>query len=216
VGDRFVRGCSRRRGIRRAVCLLLVFVLALAASGCGKSGQGAKTDPEKGSDAELLNAALAQELTALDAYTHGLPLLKGPLAAVGRQFRAHEQEYANAILKAIRGLGGEMEAEAADLDLSEVDSEADFLALAYELEGAALSAYLDAAPRLFTAAPRTLAASLAAGHAQHLAVLRQALGADLAAAAPEAFDSGEEPLPNAADPAGAGTRSGAPKPTGGG
>lgn len=212
--DRFVGGFSRRRGTRRAVSLLLAF-LALAALGCGKSGQGAKTDPEKGSDAELLNAALAQELTALDAYTLGLPLLEGSLGAVGRQFRAHEQEYANAITKAIRGLGGDTEAEPGDLDFSEVKTQADFLVIAYELEGAALSAYLDAAPQLFTAAPRTLAASLAAGHAQHLTVLRQGLGADLIEAVPEAFDSGEVPLPAGAGPEDEGARSGAPKPTGG-
>jgi rubrerythrin len=212
--NRFVGGYSRRRGVRRAVLLLLAF-LALAALGCGKSGQGAETDPEKGADAELLNAALAQELTALDAYTQGIPLLKGPLGAVGRQFRAHEQEYANAIVKAIRGLGGEMEGKPADLDFSEVKTQADFLTLAYELESAALAAYLDVAPQLFTAAPRTLAASLAAAHAQHLTVLRQGLGADLAEAVPEAFDSGEEPLPARAGPKDAGTRSDAPKPTGG-
>lgn len=191
--DRLAGGYGRRRGFGRAVCLFLA-VFALAATGCGKSGQGAKTDPEKGSDAELLNAALARELTALDAYTRGLPLLKGSLAAVGREFRAHEQEYANAITKAIRGLGGETEAEREELDFSEVASRADFLALVYELENAALATYLDAAPRLFTEAPRTLAASLAAGHAQHLVVLRQALGAGLAESVPEAFESGEEPL----------------------
>jgi Ferritin-like domain len=213
VGEnRFVGGYSRRRGTRRAVSLLLVLLALAAALGCGKSGNGAETDPEKGSDAELLNAALAQELTALEAYTQGLPLLKGPLGAVGRRFRAHEQEYANAIVKAIRGLGGEMEGEPADLDLSEVKTQADFLVLAYELEGAALIAYRDAAPQLFTAAPRTLAASLAAGHAQHLAVLRQGLGANLAEAAPEAFDSGEEPLPAGARSEDEGTRPGAPKP----
>ncbi len=212
--DRFVGGFSRRRGIRRAVSLLLA-LLALVALGCGNSGQGAETDPEKGSDAELLNAALAQELTALNAYTRGLPLLKGPIRAVGRHFRAHEQEYADAITKAIRGLGGEVEAKAADLDLSKVKTEADFLVLAYELEGAALTSYLDVAPQFFTSAPRTLAASLAAGHAQHLVVLRQGLGADLADAVPEAFDSGEEPPPTSAGTKDEGTSSGAPKPPAG-
>lgn len=209
--DRFVGGYSRRRGARRAVLLLLA-LLVLTPIGCGKSGQGAKTDPEKGSDAELLNAALAQELAVLDAYTHGTPLLKGSLRAVGRQFRAHEQEYANAIVKAIRGLGGEMEAEPDELDLAGVKTRADFLVLAYELEGAALSAYIDAAPQLFTPAPRTLAASLAAAHAQHLAVLRQGLGADLAEAVPQPFDSGEEPLPAAVVADDEGTPPVAPKP----
>ncbi len=191
--DRFV-GLSRRRGIRRAVCVLSAF-LVLLPLGCGKSGQGAETDPEKGSDAEFLNVALAQELNLLDAYTAALPSLKGRHRAVGRSLRAHQQEYADAITKAIRGLGGRTEAELEDLDLSEVEGEAGFLELLYDLEGGALSAYLDAAPQLYTPAPRTLAASLAAGHAQHLVVLRESLGAGRVEAVPEAFDSGEEPPP---------------------
>ena len=46
-------------------------------------------------------------------------------------------------------------------------------------------------------APRTLAASLAASHAQHLVVLRQALGAEPAESVPEAFEDGEVPPPGA-------------------
>jgi ferritin-like protein len=210
-----VRGQSRRRGLGRAA-LLLVALLALVAAGCGKSGNGAETDPEKGSDAEVLNAALVQELTMLDAYTRGLPLLRGSLRRLGRELRAYEQEYANAITKAIRGLGGETEAQRSDLDFSRVSDQADFLTLAYELESAAFVAYLDAAPRLFTDAPRTLAASLAAGHAQHLVVLRQGLGAKLADAVPEAFESGEEPPPAAATATNDGRPGQSSTPAGGG
>jgi len=160
-------------------------------SGCGKSGRGAETDPEKGHDVEILNAALSGELTTLDAYTQGRLLLRGSQRAVGRLLRAQEQEYVDALTKAIRGLGGETEAEAEELDFSPLKTQADFLALAYELESSALASYVDAAPGLFTAAPRTLDVSLAAGHAQHLVLLRQALGASPAASAPEAFDGGE-------------------------
>jgi rubrerythrin len=212
--DRFLRGCGRRRGFGRAALLFLA-ALSLAGLGCGKSGQGAETDPEKGSDAALLNTALAQELTAFEGYTSGLPLLKGTDRALWRELRAYEQEYANAITKAIRGLGGETEAESSELDLSEVDTKVDFLVLAHELESAALAVYLDAAPRLFTAAPRTLATSLAAAHAQHLALLRQALGSDLAESVPDAFESGEEPPPAGPRPADEGTPRGAAKPPGG-
>lgn len=200
--NRLVRGYGGRRGSGRAAASLLALV-AIFAIGCGRGGDGAETDPEKGSDAELLNAALGRELTALDAYTHGAPPLKGPLGAVGRRFRAQEQEYVDALTKAIRGLGGETDAEASDLDLSGIDGRADFLRLAYALESAALAAYLEQTPRLYTAAPRTLAASLAAAHAQHLVVLRQGLGASPAASVPEAFD-GEVPPPGGVAPAGGG------------
>jgi Ferritin-like domain len=194
-GSRFLRGDSGRRGICRASLLFLALLALVASAGCGKSGQGAETDPEKGSDAELLNLALARELVLVEAYTDGVRFTHGALRGVTRRFRAYEREYIDAITKAIRGLGGETEAEPSDLDLSEVKGQADFLDLAYRLEGSAVSEYLDEVPQLFTDAPRTLAASLAAGHAQHLVVLRQALGTGWGGAVPEAFESGEEPPP---------------------
>ncbi|MGC1853163.1 MAG: ferritin-like domain-containing protein, partial [Solirubrobacterales bacterium] len=168
----------------------------ILACGCGDSGRGAETDPEKGSDAEILNAALGRELTMLDAYTRAQQVvLRADRRAVWRQLRAHTQEYANALTKAIRGLGGDTEAEPEELDLTRLKDRAAFLVRAYELESAALAAYVEAAPRLYTSAPRTLATSLAAGHAQHLVVLRQDLGASRAASVPEAFDGGEVPPP---------------------
>ncbi len=186
---------------RAAFALLLIAVLA---PGCGKRGHGAETDPEKGSDAEILNMALAQELTALDAYTGGMPKVRARFAPVARRLRAQEQEYVSAISKAIRGLGGEATATASELDLAKNRTQADVLTLAYELESAALATYLEAAPRLFTDAPRALVASLAAGHAQHLVVLRQGLGAAPAEAFPEAFDGGEVPPPGGDAPPGQG------------
>src|SRR4029077_12552747 len=101
-------------------------------------------------------------------YTSGQSLLRGLQRAVGRQLRAQEQEYADALTKGIRGLGGDIEAESEELDLTRVKDQTAFLSLAYELESAALASYIDAASRLYTSAPRTLDASLAAGHAQHL------------------------------------------------
>lgn len=186
-------GLGGRRGFGRAA--VIAVALAVAASGCGDSGHGAETDPEKGSDAAILNASLSRELTILSAYAHGRSLLRGAQRAVGRQLYAQEQEYVDAVTKAIRGLGGDTEAEAEELDFSQVKSQADFLGLAYELEGAALDSYVDKAAQLYTAAPRTLDAALAAGHAQHLVVLRRGLGAGEAESVPEAFDSAEVPAP---------------------
>jgi len=199
--DSPARGRGRRRGGGRAA-ILAALALALAVGGCGKSGHGAETDPEKGADASALNEALARELTLRDAYTRGLPLLGGGLYGVGRRLRAQEGEYVDALTKAIRGVGGETEAEVSELDA--FDDRAAFLALAYELESAALAAYVDATPRLYTSAPRTLDTSLAAAHAQHLVVLRQALGAGLSGAVPEAFDGGQVPPPSGGGSGGGG------------
>jgi hypothetical protein len=173
--DSSAGGYGRRRGsgraARRLALALALAALALAATGCGDSGHGAETNPEKGSDAAILNEGLSRELTALDAYARGSGLLHGRERALGRQLRAQEQEYIDALTKAIRGLGGDAEATTEELDFSQVKDQAAFLALAYELESAARDFYVDQAAHLYTAAPRTLDAWLAAGHGGHVAML---------------------------------------------
>jgi hypothetical protein len=171
-------GFGRRRGFGRAAAFLAIAAAAIfiVASGCGSSGHGAETDPEKGSDAEILNAALSRELTILDAYTRGRALLRGPQRALGRQLRAQEQEYIDAVTKSIRGLGGDIEAEAEELDFAQVKDRADLFELQDELESAAFDFYVDKAAQLYTAEPRTLDAWLAGGHAQHLAMLPDGKG----------------------------------------
>jgi hypothetical protein len=192
---------SGRRGVDcRVAFFFAATALVLALAGCGKSGQGAKTDPEKAADVEILNGLLAQELTLVGAYGSGLDRLRGPMLAAAAGFRGQSQAHANALTKAIRGLGGETEAEAAEAEAPGPRSREEALTLGYEAENRALALALEAAPRLQFDAPRTLAAALAASHAQHLAVLRQGLGASPAASVPEPFETGEEPPPaNPAD-----------------
>jgi hypothetical protein len=186
----------QRRGFGRAVVFLLV-VLAMVVSGCGRQGHGAETDSEKAADVEVLNAILAEELTAVAAYEQGLPLLRGPMLAVAGDFRGQDQVHVDALTKAIRGLGGETDAEAGELESPGPKNQDDALVLLYEEENAALSEAQDGVAHLRFTAPRTLAAALAANHAQHLTILRQGLGAGLAAAVPEAFESGDQPPPSA-------------------
>jgi hypothetical protein len=186
----------RRRGISRAAVYLIVCALAIVAGGCGSSGDSSTTDAEKAADVEVLNEALAQELTTVAAYKQGLALLRGSTLAVAAEFRGQDQAHVDALIKAIRGLGGEVEAEASELETPGPQSRVDALLLAYEEENAALAQALGAAPILLTPAPHTLVASLAASHAQHLAVLRQTLGASLTEAVPDAFESGYLPPPN--------------------
>jgi len=170
--DSFVGGFGRRRGFGRAASLFvaLLGVLWLAA-GCGRGGHGAETDPEKGSDAAILNDALGRELALLGVYTRGNRLLPARQRALGRRLRAEEQEYVDAITKAIRGLGGDTEAEPEEVDLGPAKDAAGLLALAAELEEATVEFYVDEAAHLYTAAPRTLDAWLAAGHGEHLGML---------------------------------------------
>ncbi len=202
--DSSIGGCGRWRGFGRATAMfaLAIAAIPLLVGGCGDSGHGAETDPEKGNDAAILNDGLTQELTIVSAYARGLPLLRGPRGALGRQLLAQEQEYVDGLTKAIRGLGGDTEAEAEELDFTTVKDQRDLLSLLYELENGALSYYLGEAAQLDTTAPRTLDTALAAGHAQHLVVLRQALGASPVESIPEGFDAGESPPPGGTGPAG--------------
>jgi hypothetical protein len=175
--DSSAGGFGRRRGFGRAATALAFALAAIVvASACGPSGRGAETDPEKGSDAAILNEALARELTILDAYTRGRLLLGGPRRAVARRLRADQQEHVSALTKAIRGLGGDTEAEAAELDPTRLANRAAFLALADELEQEAVDFYVDRAAQLYTPAPRTLDAWLAARHGEHLAMLPDGAG----------------------------------------
>jgi hypothetical protein len=185
----------QRRGVSRAAVCFTACALAATAIGCGGSGDDAPADSEKAADAAALNEVLAQELTTVDAYRPGLALLHGSTLAVAAQLRGQDQAHVDALTKAVRGLGAEVEAEASELEPPGPQSRADALVLAYEEENAALAQALAAAPSLQSPAPRTLAASLAASHAQHLAVLRQTLGASLAEAVPDAFESGYLPPP---------------------
>ena len=196
----------QRRGFGRAAVFLAVIALALLA-GCGRPGKGAETDSEKAAEVESLNAALAQEMTAIEAYEQGIARLRGPMLAVARQFRGQNQAHVDALTKAIRGLGGETDAEASELESPRPRNGAEALVLAYEGENAALSQAQSDAANLQFSMPRTLAAALAASHAQHLAILRQGLGAGLAASVPEAFEPGDLPPPAVAGAAG---ESGAP------
>jgi len=184
---------SQRRGLGRAAAFLIV--LAIVVSGCGRSGHGAATDSDKAADVEVLNTVLSQELTTVAAYEQALAQLHGGTLAVAGQLRGQDQTHLDAITKAIRGVGGETEAEAGELESPGPKGREEALLLAYEEENAALGQVLGETPHLNTPAPRMLAASLAASHAQHLTALRQLLGASLSASVPDAFETGDIPAP---------------------
>jgi rubrerythrin len=198
-------GNARRRHAHRALATLLAAAtLATAAllAGCGDDsgdsggGGGGAVAAEKAADAEVLNVAISQELTLVEAFDLGLPMLRRPQRReLFRQFIAQEREHIDGFTKAMRGLGGEVDAEPEEIDLSDVKSERDYLLFAYDLIGLQLTHFLDDVTHLHNRAPQSFAAAIAASQAQHLVVLRQLLGADLPEAVPEAFDTGEVPPP---------------------
>jgi Ferritin-like domain len=191
--ERRIAISRRRRGFGCAVAFFAALVVVV--SGCGRSGHGAATDSEKAADVEVLNTLLAQELTVVETYERSLSDLRGAALALAREFRGQSQAHVDALTRAIRGVGGETDAEASVLESSGPRSQAETLVLDYEAENAALAQALDAAPHLQTSAPQALAAALAASHAQHVALLRQSLGVSPLAAVPEPFESGDAPPP---------------------
>lgn len=198
-------GNARRRHAHPALAALLVAAALTAASllaGCGGDGSdsggggGGDVAAEKAADAEILNVAISQELTLVEAFDLGLPLLqRRQTSKLFRQFIAQEREHIDGFTKAMRGLGGEVDAEPEEIDISDVKSERDYLLFAYDLIGLQLTHFLDDVTHLNNRAPQSFAAAIAASQAQHLVVLRQLLGADLADSVPEAFDTGEVPPP---------------------
>ena len=82
---------TRRRDICRAAVVFAVTALAICASGCG-GGDNAATDSEKAADVEVVNAAMAQELTAIDAYSrvaqNALTPLHAPVTVFAKRVRS--------------------------------------------------------------------------------------------------------------------------------
>jgi hypothetical protein len=142
----------------------------------------------------VLNDSLAGEVTAIAAFERALPLLHGEMLLVAREFHGQDEAHVDALTKAIRGLGGEVEAEAAALEVPGPKGGAEALTAIYEAESAVLAQNLAAPSRLHTPAPRSVTAAIAASHAQHLAILRLGLGARLSTAVPQPYESGDQPL----------------------
>lgn len=182
--------------MRRALALAGLGALLAASllAGCGGGGGTTTVVTDKEADAEVLNRVLSRELAAVDAYSRVLPLLGGDRAMAAR-FRAQEQEHADAILKALRGLGARSEPEDEEIESDGLRSRADALDFLYEVESVSIDGGLRAISNLTMPWPRSLMGSIVANQAQRLALLRRALGARPLEAIPEAFENGTAPPP---------------------
>ncbi|HSS32510.1 MAG TPA: ferritin-like domain-containing protein [Solirubrobacterales bacterium] len=194
AANRITPGVAVRRGL---ALLAVTLLLAAALSACGEDGGGTSTAAtEQEADAEVLNEILTRQEAAIRAHEVSFPALhqQGNLAAA-RLFRAQEQEHVDATLKALRGLGAEMEPEAESIPADGLDTETEFLEFLYELESATMEAEVAAIGKLSAAAARTMLAATVANQAQHLAYLRGALGAGPLQAIPSAFENGTVAAP---------------------
>jgi hypothetical protein len=181
---------SSRRGLLRAAGAGLAG--AIAAAGCGHTSLRAQVhnSPQVlGTDVALLGQLLHLEHVGIAAYTAGTPLLPPATVKAGKLFLNDELEHAGALAGLIRAAGAKPPKPAPSYDLGHPRNSTEVLALLHRIESAQISAYLAALPRLEPAFVRQSVASILANDAQHVAVVRAALGRP---AVPSAFVSGRE------------------------
>jgi rubrerythrin len=177
---------ARRFFLSRSGLLLSGAAVALLA---GRDALAAK-EGAKGSDAKILNTALAAELEAVAAYQVGAEsgLLQKPVLDLAVTFQGHHKEHADVLAKTIQKLGGKPVAakDKYNFPVQNLKSQADVLRFAAGLERGAVSAYLGAVPLFHSKDLSKAAASILGDEAMHWAVLRNALGE---APVPSAFVS---------------------------
>jgi hypothetical protein len=177
-------GASRRGLLAGAGKTLSLTALGLitggALTGTAFAKKAKKADPAQ--DIAILNAAIALEHEGIGAYqlAAGSGLLTPGVLQVGVTFQSHHKEHRDALIGAVRTLGGTAVEEkplgeyAASLNAGSLKNQEDVLRLALRLETGATNAYLGLIPAL--ADFHLLAARLAGDEAYHVAVLAGALG----------------------------------------
>jgi|GEM_PF-566129 len=191
---------SRRQALNRITRggALLAGLLTLAIlAGCGGGGTSTVTaaapissPPERSADAAVLDKVLGRQEAAVEAFAAVGPALPPRLARMAAYFRAQEQEHVDSVLKALRGLESPAEPRQESIEVGRLKGDRARLVFLYEVESATIDAELSAISELEASWPRSLLASTVADQAQHLTLLRQALGAGALASVPVPFENG--------------------------
>jgi hypothetical protein len=195
-------GATRRRLVAAALTVLLL--AALAGCGGGSGGTASATADaaareadapaaaaQPSPDADALNAVLARQEAAVEAFAQVIPALPSHLSHLASYFRAQEQEHVDAVLKVMRGAARiAVEPSPESIEVGELGSDRERLVFLYEVESATIDEELRAIADLETAAARTMLAATVANQAQHLILLRQALGAGPLTSVPVPFENG--------------------------
>jgi hypothetical protein len=169
-----------RRQMFRAAGMTTLSAAAIAVLG------GCKTmaaTPAMSSDVDTLNVALGLEHEAINAYQLGAQsgLLQKPVLDVAVLFQSHHKQHRDALMAAIKQMGGMPVAEkpindyAKELNAASLKSQADVLMLAAKLEKGAANAYLGVIPSFESKDLAQVAGRLAADETMHWTVLASAL-----------------------------------------
>lgn len=145
-------------------------------------------------DADVIERAVGLEQDAVFAYRAAAHTGKlGSVTRVASLFAEQEQEHADALTRALAGLGGkppakpESAGDVPGLERAAAGSARELLTFAVELETMAVKAYYEAHGKLRNPRLISTSAAIMANEAQHLVVLRQALGRN---PSPDAFVTG--------------------------
>jgi hypothetical protein len=182
---------------------VVFLVMAVLLVGCGGGGSSTTTATEVASveavgqspDGEILGKVLARQEGAVAAFGQVIPHLSPRLARMAGYFRAQEQEHVDAVVKALRGLKAPAEAEPEAIEVGEMKGDKERLLFIYELESRTIDEELSAISKLEAPWPRSLLSSTVGDQAQHLTLLRQALGAGPLQSVPKPFEDGTTPPP---------------------
>jgi Ferritin-like domain len=189
--------CRLGPGARRALLAAAILAVAALLAACGGGGgdDSGTAAAEKAADGEILNEVLSRQEGAVLAYADALRGIDEPFLPIARGFQAQEEEHADATLRALRVVGEPAEPEAEEIPRGPLRDEADYLRFLYELESATIEEESSAVVRLTSVTARTILTATIANQAQHLVLLRRALGAKAAETVPEAFENGTATAP---------------------
>jgi bacterioferritin (cytochrome b1) len=183
---------ARRRATRRAFFRVAGITCVAGASGfaagCGDD-DGATPRKTGLADVDVLNNLLDLEYTAVAAYRTGLPLLRGRMEALGRQFLDQERDHAAALVRAIEDLGGTPHKPRSRYAHPRLPDQEAFLEFVNNFENVVVAGYIDALPKLSHPQLRATAAGILTTEAEHISVLLTALRQPRV---PEAFVAGTE------------------------
>lgn len=173
---------TRRRFLTQAGTVTFSGVAVALLGGRSTALAAGANDDVVAQDIRILNTAIAAEHEAVAAYQVGAEsgLLEPAVLKVAVTFQGHHKEHVDALVKAVRSLGGkDVHARAHyDFPVDKLTSQADVLQFAAGLERGAVSAYAGAIPVFDNRDLSAAAASILADEAMHWAVLRNALGLD--------------------------------------
>jgi hypothetical protein len=165
---------------------------ALLLAGCG-SGSTLRSRVKKGakvtaSDVEVLNRLLEVEYYAIAAYTAGTPFLPPDQRKAAKQFLGQDVTHASTLAGLIKQGRGKAVRPHASYNLGQPHP-SEILTLLHRLEAEQLDAYIQLIPSLSDGRLRSTAVAIMGNDAQHLSVLRAALGKP---PVPSALASGRE------------------------